>query len=380
MSYENYKIKILDPHMSGKEMQYISNAFRSNWITTSGDNIDEFETSLENYLGENSFVTALNSGTSAIHLALKLLGVGNGDEVICQTFTFCATAFPILYAGAKPVFVDSENDTWNISPVYLRKAIKDRLKNHVKPKAIIVVDSYGMPAKWDEILEISKEYDIPIIEDAAEALGSKYKDRHCGTFGTHSVFSFNGNKILTTSSGGALVSKDMSFKRKTIFYAQQSKENQNYYLHNEVGYNYRMSNVLAGIGLGQLEVLNDRILKKRDIHRIYTQKLLLNKNIRFLKESNDWFYSNHWLNCILLKDEQTRDSLMSSLNKSGIESRKLWFPMHRQPVFTDTLYFGENNAEELFNKGLALPSSTSMTEKDLEKICEVLLNFNFGNT
>lgn len=365
--------------MSGKEKQYIHNAFQSNWITTSGNNIDEFESVLENYLGENSFVTALNSGTSAIHLALKLLGVGYGDEVICQTFTFGATAFPMLYVGAKPVFVDSEVDTWNMCPIYLRKAIKDRLEKNIKPKAIIVVDSYGMPAKWDEILQISEEYNIPVIEDAAEALGSKYNGRYCGTFGTHNVFSFNGNKILTTSSGGALVSKHKSYKDKAIFYAQQSKENQNYYLHEEVGYNYRMSNVLAGIGLGQFEALTDRILKKRNIHEVYTQKLFFEKNTKFLKEPNNLFYSNHWLNCILLEDGQRRDALISNFNEHYIETRTLWFPMHKQPIFNNTLYFGEDNAEELFNRGVILPSCTTMTEKDFDNIFKVLVNFNFGN-
>lgn len=373
--YMKSKIWLSPPHMSGNELDYINEAFKTNWISTSGNNIDDFECVLESYLGENSHAVALSSGTSAIHLALILLGVKKDDEVICQTFTFCASANPIRYLGAHPIFVDSELDTWNINPIYLEDAIKGRLLKGKTPKAIIAVNSYGMPAKWDEIIRISKKYNIPIIEDAAESLGSCYKEQKCGTFGGLSVFSFNGNKIITTSAGGAIICKNKETKDKAIFLATQAKDKIEYYEHSEVGYNYRMSNILAGIGVGQMKMLQDYVKKRRDNNTFYKTVFKDVKGVTIFQEPSNSYYSNHWLNCILIDKETTNwdnNRLHAVLKKENIESRFLWTPLHTQTVFEKYEYFGNNESVDLFNNGLALPSGSNLTIIDKERIKDTI--------
>lgn len=330
-----------------------------------------FEKNISNYLGNNVNVACLSSGTAALHLALILAGVKNGDEVICQSFTFSASANPIIYQGATPVFIDSENETWNLCPVALEEAILARIASGNKPKAIIVVHLYGMPAKIDVITEIAKKYSIVLIEDAAEALGSTYKGQKCGTFGDYGVLSFNANKIITTSGGGALIIRTNLEKNKAIFLATQARDKAPHYQHSQVGYNYRMSNVLAGIGIGQMNVLDKHVDLRRKNHQFYVELFQGVSGITIFKEPKEDFFSNHWLSCILVDFEIsgfTREDLRLQLEKDNIESRPLWKPMHLQPVFKDCQYFGGNVAETLFEKGLCLPSGSNLTDIDRARI------------
>ena len=364
---------------SGFEQEYIQKALETNWITSGGPNVNDFENVLENYLSENSFVTALNSGTSAIHLALIMLGVKAGDEVICQSMTFSASTNPILYQGAVPIFIDSERDTWNICPKNLENAIKDRIKKGKKPKAIITIHLYGNPYKIDEIHGIAERYDIPIIEDSAEALGSSYKGKKCGTFGEFGIFSFNGNKIITTSSGGALISNSAELKEKSIFYATQSKDKAVHYQHSEIGYNYRMSNICAGIGLGQIKMLDHNIGARREMNSFYKEIFKEINSVTLFEVINEDYFSNYWLSTVLIepnvKENLNRENLRLAFEKANIECRPLWKPMHLQPVFEQYPYYGSKIAEELFEKGLCLPSGSNLTKDDKNRIEEVIKNF-----
>lgn len=374
------KIWLSSPHMGGGEMGYIQEAFEHNWVAPLGKNVDEFEIAIQDYLQENKFAAALSSGTAALHLALIQLGIGYGDEVICQSFTFSATANPIKYLGATPVFVDSDKTNWNMSPEILEIAIQDRVKNHKKPKAVIVVHLYGMPAMMDEILEICNRYEIPLVEDSAESLGSKYKGRRCGTFGEFALLSFNGNKIITTSGGGALVTNTKAQKEKTIFLSTQARDQAPHYQHSEVGYNYRLSNICAGIGRGQMEVLEERVSQRRANHDFYKELFSDIDAVEVFSEVNSDFYSNHWLTSITLHKDltsRTTEELMSAFLDRNIETRPLWKPMHLQPVFKDCPYYGENAAEELFNQGLCLPSGSNLTNDDKKRIKDVIVNFQF---
>ena len=330
---------------------------------------------MEIFLGGDVRVSALSAGTAGLHLALIQCGVQAGDEVICQSMTFSASANPIVYQGAIPIFVDSEKDTWNMCPKALEEAITDRIRKGKKPKAIIVVSLYGMPFKVEKILSIAKKYDIPLIEDAAEALGSTYKHQHCGTFGKFSVLSFNGNKIITTSGRGALVCHTQEEKTKTIFLSTQARDNAPHYQHSEIGYNYRMSNISAGIGRGQMEVLEDRIKARREMNLFYRELFEDIDGVEVLKEPNQDFFSNHWLTAILVDEKIAgfnREELRLKLAENDIESRPLWKPMHLQPVFANSLYYGGNVAETLFNDGLCLPSGSNLTAEDRERISRVI--------
>jgi len=354
-----------------KEKIFLSSSDISNFQLLHGENITDFEKDLEKYLKNNSKAACLSSGTAAIHLALILAGVGQNDEVICQTFTFSASANPITYQGAEPVFIDSEKDTWNMCPEALEEAIKDKISNGKKPKAIILVHLYGMPAKIDEISAIAKKYKIALIEDAAEALGSTYKGQKCGTFGDYGILSFNGNKIITTSGGGALVCKTEEAKQKAIFLATQARDNAAHYQHSEIGYNYRMSNVLAGIGRGQMQVLDSHVELRRGMHKFY-KKLFKNVDgVTIFMESSKEFYSNHWLSCIVIDESKTgfsNQELRLQLEKDRIEARPLWKPMHLQPVFKENDYYGGAIAENLFKDGLCLPSGSNLNDRDRKRI------------
>ena len=365
------KIWLSPPHMGGTELKYIHKAFDENFIAPLGTNIDAFENNLQNFLGESVNVVALSSGTAALHLALVMLGVKMGDEVICQSMTFSASANPIVYQGATPIFIDSERETWNMCPETLEVAIKDRISKGKTPKAIILVHLYGMPAKMDEIMKIANKYEIPIVEDAAEALGSVYKGKKCGTFGGMSILSFNGNKIITTSGGGALVCRKQAQKERAIFLSTQARDEAPYYQHSEIGYNYRMSNVSAGIGCGQMEVLEERIIQRRFNHNFYRNLFERMEGISIFSELNDDFYSNHWLSAIVIDEERIgfdREKLQLKFLENNIETRPLWKPMHLQPIFSDAPYYGEDVSERLFQKGLCLPSGSNMTDNDRERI------------
>lgn len=376
---DNKRIFLSLSQQSGFEQKYIQKALDDNWITSGGPNVNDFEKVLENYLVEKSFVTALNSGTSAIHLALILLGVKAGDEVICQSLTFSASANPILYQGAIPVFVDSEQETWNICPENLEIAIQDRIKKGIKPKAIIAVHLYGNPYKIDEVHAIADRYEIPIIEDSAEALGSSFKGKKCGTFGTFGVFSFNGNKIITTSSGGALISDSKLLKDKAVFYATQSKDDAVHYQHSQIGYNYRMSNICAGVGLGQIKVLDDNVAARREMHLFYREIFESIADVAHFEVINENYFSNYWLNTIVVepntKKNINRENLRFAFENKNIECRPLWKPMHLQPVFCDYPYYGNRVAEDLFEKGLCLPSGTNLTVEDKNRIKKVINTF-----
>lgn len=374
---DNKRIYLSLSEQSGFEQKYILKALQTNGITSGGPNVDEFESALENYLEEKSFVSALNSGTSAIHLALVLLGVKEADEVICQSMTFSASANPILYQGAIPVFVDSELDTWNICPENLEIAIKDRIKKGKRPKAIIAVHLYGNPYKVDEIHAIADKYDIPIIEDSAEALGSSYKGKKCGTFGDFGVFSFNGNKIITTSSGGALITNSKELKEKAIFYATQSKDDAVHYQHSEIGYNYRMSNICAGVGLGQMKILHKNVDSRIKINSFYKEIFRDIEGVDVFDSINESYFSNYWLSTILVEPYKNRnkESLRLALENANIESRPLWKPMHLQPIFEKYPYYGSKIAETLFEKGLCLPSGSNLSIKDKKRIREVIVDF-----
>ncbi len=365
------KIWLSTPHMSGYEKAFVDLAFEDNWIAPLGPNVNGFEGDIESYLQEGVKVAALSTGTAAIHVALLLLGVKNGDEVLCQSMTFSASANPIAYVGATPIFIDSESKTWNLCPQQLEKAIKDRIAKGNKPKAIITVHLYGMPYQSDEIRFIADHYEIPIIEDAAEALGSTYKGIKAGTLGDMSILSFNGNKIITTSGGGALIVHKQEHKEKAIFYATQAREEAPHYLHKEIGYNYRMSNVIAGIGRGQIKVIDERVAQRRDNYEFYKANLSDLPGIQFIDEPTGHF-SNRWLTTILVHPKEnnniTREDIRLHLEKHDIETRPLWKPMHMQPVFSKYPYYGNQVAENLFDQGLCLPSGSNLTQEDLERV------------
>lgn len=365
------KIWLSSPHMGGNELKYIHEAFEANWVAPLGPNVNAFEQDLEQFLGGEVKVAALSAGTAALHLALIECGVGHGDEVICQSMTFSASANPIVYQGATPVFVDSEPDTWNICPVALREAIEDRIAKGKKPKAIVAVHLYGMPFNVEEVLGIAKEFDIPLIEDAAEALGSTYKGKACGTFGRFGVLSFNGNKIITTSGGGALVCHTQEDKDKAVFLSTQARDNAPHYQHSHIGYNYRMSNICAGIGRGQMEVLKDRVVARRAMHGFYKELFAGVQGVRVFSEPDEKYFANHWLSAIVIEPEEagfTREELRLALLEENIESRPLWKPMHLQPIFADAPYYGGKVAEDLFDKGLCLPSGSNLTDEDRARI------------
>ena len=378
MNNKNPKIYLSSPHMGGTENKYVQEAFDTNWIAPLGPNVNGFENSLENYLEKNCYVATLSSGTAALHLALILLGVKRGDEVICQTMTFSASANPIVYLGATPVFIDSELDTWNLCPNYLEEAIKDRINKGKKPKAIIAVHLYGMPYKVDEIKLVAEKYEIPIIEDSAEALGSSYKSKKCGTFGDLSILSFNGNKIITTSGGGALVTKKVELKEKAIFLATQARDDAPHYQHSEIGYNYRLSNICAGIGIGQMEVLDKHVALRRQMNQFYVNLFKYTEGVYVFKESSSDFESNHWLTCITIDEPKSgfsSEDIRIALQKDNIESRPLWKPMHLQPIFKNASYYGGSVSEELFKKGLCLPSGSNLNSLEKERITKVLSKF-----
>ncbi len=364
-------------HMGGTERDWVEKAFESEWIVPLGPNVDEFEHRLEKYLGAPN-VVALSAGTAAIHLALVALGVGSGDEVICQSFTFAASANPIKYQGADPVFVDSEPDTWNMSPDALEEAIIDRKKQtgHY-PKAIIPVYLYGMPAKMDEIRAIADKYDIPIVEDSAEALGSEYKGKKCGTLGNYGCLSFNGNKIITTSGGGALVCHSKEEADRVKFYATQAREQRPYYYHETIGYNYRLSNVSAGIGCGQMDVLQPHVELRRAIHDFYTKELAEIDGLSVQQNPSTDFNSNFWLSTVLIDPKTGKDpeSLRQFMLDAGVETRRLWRPMHMQPVFADAPYYGGTTCETLFDRGLCLPSGSGLKEEELRYVADKIKEF-----
>lgn len=364
-------------HMGGTERDWVEKAFESEWIVPLGPNVDEFEHRLEKYLGAPN-VVALSAGTAAIHLALVALGVGSGDEVICQSFTFAASANPIKYQGADPVFVDSEPDTWNMSPDALEEAIIDRKKQtgHY-PKAIIPVYLYGMPAKMDEIRAIADKYGIPIVEDSAEALGSEYKGKKCGTLGNYGCLSFNGNKIITTSGGGALVCHSKEEADRVKFYATQAREQRPYYYHETIGYNYRLSNVSAGIGCGQMDVLQPHVELRRAIHDFYTKELAEIDGLSVQQNPSTDFNSNFWLSTVLIDPKTGKDpeSLRQFMLDAGVETRRLWRPMHMQPVFADAPYYGDTTCKTLFDRGLCLPSGSGLKEEELRYVADKIKEF-----
>lgn len=364
------KIWLSPPHMSGLEEKYVREAFDTNWIAPLGPNVDGFEQELSQYL-DGTHIAVLGSGTAAIHLALVLLGVKPRDEVIAADFTFIATANPILYQGATPVFVDSEMQTWNMDPELLEEAIVDRMKKSKKPKAIIFVDVYGMSANIEALVRISLKYDIPLIEDSAESLGSKYNGRHCGTYGAMGILSFNGNKIITTSGGGALVSGDPDYARQARFLASQAKENTLHFEHSQLGYNYRMSNVLAGIGRGQLEVIEERVAAHRNNNQRYRELLSDIPGLIFQSEPDEKYFSNYWLTSIIIGEPDDRfnsQSVIQALGQDNIDSRPLMKPMHMQQVFKDHPAYLNGNSTYLFNNGLCLPSGSSLTDADIDRI------------
>jgi dTDP-4-amino-4,6-dideoxygalactose transaminase len=363
------RIYLSPPHMGGHEINYVHKAFEDNFIAPAGPNIEGFERELCE-AANVPFAVALSSGTAAIHLALIALGVSSGNEVLCQTFTFSASANPIMYLGATPVFVDSEAETWNMSPEFLEQAIKDRIKKGKKPKALILVHLYGMPAKMDELLEIARRYEIPVIEDAAEALGATYKKQKAGSLGDIGIFSFNGNKIITTSGGGALVSKNKTYADVARFLATQAKDPAPHYEHSQVGYNYRLSNISAGIGRGQLEVLEKRVKQRREIFNFYQEAFQEVEGLQFLKEPTGHF-SNRWLSTFTLQNDSVSvEKIRLHLETCNIESRPLWKPLHLQPVFKTYPFYGEKVSENLFASGLCLPSGSNLQEEDLARIAK----------
>lgn len=368
----NSKIWLSSPHMGGNEQKYVQEAFDSNWVAPLGPNVNGFENDLENYLGEDVCVAALSSGTAALHLALILLDVKQNDEVICQSMTFSASANPIAYLGATPIFIDSESETWNMCPIALEKAIVDRIAKGKKPKAIIAVHLYGMPFKFDEIKSVSVKYQIPIVEDSAEALGSSYKGKKCGTFGDISVLSFNGNKIITTSGGGALVAKNKEMKDKVVFLSTQARDNAPHYQHSHIGYNYRMSNICAGIGRGQMEVLDEHVSLRREMHYFYLDFFKKIDQVKILSEPSRDYFSNHWLSAILLDSYDKREALRLAFENENIETRPLWKPMHLQPVFSNCPYYGDDISEKLFDNGLCLPSGSNLNMEEKNRIKAVL--------
>jgi len=366
------KILLSLPHMGGNEISYIAEAFKENWVVPLGPAVDEFERLLAVYLNKTNIV-ALASGTSAIHLALVMLGIGPGDEVICQDMTFAASANPIKYVGATPVFIDSEPNTWNMDPELLEKAIEDRLKTTGKlPKAIIPVHLYGMPADIGRICQIALKYDIPVIEDSAEALGSTYCGKKCGTFGQYGILSFNGNKIITTSGGGALICPTMDSASRVLFYATQAREKKPYYYHEHIGYNYRLSNISAAIGCGQMEVLEDHIEARRKNHRLYTEAFANNKKVSVHQNPSPEYDSNFWLTTVIFSDIIDPENVRQALASKNIETRLLWRPMSMMPVYADAPYYGSGVGERLFNHGLCLPSSSSLSEQETNRVIDAI--------
>jgi dTDP-4-amino-4,6-dideoxygalactose transaminase len=372
----NPKIWLSSPHMGGTEQNYIKEAFDANWVAPLGPNVNGLEKDLENYLGNQAQVGALSSGTAAIHLGLILLGVQAGDEVICQSMTFSASANPILYLGATPVFIDSEIQTWNICPLALEEAIVDGIKKGKKPKAIIAVHLYGLPYQIEAVRVVADKYEIPILEDSAEALGSSYKGKKCGTFGDIGVLSFNGNKIITTSGGGAIVTRTKEQKEKAVFYATQSRDNAPHYQHSEIGYNYRMSNICAGIGRGQMEVLDEHVALRRQMHDFYVKLFASIEGVKVFEAPNEDYFANYWLSAITIDENKTngitRETLRLAFEAENIESRPLWKPMHLQPIFEHYPYYGATVAENLFETGLCLPSGSNLTDHDRERIAAVI--------
>lgn len=369
----NSKIWLSSPHMGGTELSYIHEAFDTNWVAPLGPNVDNFEKDITAFLKEDVHVAALSSGTAALHLALVLAGVQAGDEVICQSMTFSASANPIAYLGATPVFVDSEAETMNMSPALLEQAIQDRIAKGKTPKAIIPVHLYGMPAKINEIQAIADKYGIAVIEDAAEALGSYVDGKMCGTYGVISALSFNGNKIITTSGGGALVAHSKELAQKATFLATQARDAAPHYEHSHIGYNYRMSNICAGIGRGQMEVLANRVEQRRAVYNRYYNKMKNLKGVSFVDEPAGYF-SNRWLTTILIDPASgiTRETLRLALEQDNIESRPLWKPMHMQPIFAEAPFYGDGTSERLFRDGLCLPSGSNLTDADFERIFKVI--------
>lgn len=407
MTGNQKRIYLCLAHMSGNEMKYIQEAFDTNWVVPLGPNVNGFEADLKNFVGNEKEVVALSAGTAAVHLALLACGVAPGDEVLVQSFTFCASSHPITYLGATPVFVDSEEETWNMDPNLLEAAIKDRIaKTGKKPKAIVPVYLYGMPAKIDEIMAVGRKYDIPVIEDAAEGLGSRYNGQVCGTFGEYGVLSFNGNKMITTSGGGALICPDEKAKQNIMFYATQARESYPYYQHEKIGYNYRMSNICAGIGRGQMTVLEEHIAHHQHIAHLYKELLSDVEGIRLHENPSPVYDSNYWLNTILL-DENVKvtgedkayeiaiqgavggaagvthqaktlhtdcepnknvEAMRMALDKAGIESRPLWKPMHKQPVYKNNPSYVNGVSEGLFKRGLCLPSGPCVSDEDVRYI------------
>ena len=371
----NKKIWLSLAHMGGHEQDFIKEAFDTNWVVPLGPNVNAFEAALSEYLGENRHAVALSAGTAALHLGLIQLGVGAGDEVICQSFTFAASANPVVYCGGVPVFVDSEEETWNMDPVLLEKAILDRkTKTGKLPKAIVPVHLYGMPAKMDEICAVAEKYGVPVLEDAAEALGAEYKGRKCGTFGDFAAISFNGNKVITTSAGGIALCRSREIRENVLKLATQARENRPYYHHEKIGYNYRMSNVCAGIGRGQMEVLDAHVARRREIHALYTKLLAGTPGITVKQAPNAEFASNFWLTCILAEPESgiSNSQLRERLAEANIESRLLWKPMHLQPVYARNPFYGNCVSENLFNRGLCLPSGSSMTDEDVARVAAAI--------
>jgi dTDP-4-amino-4,6-dideoxygalactose transaminase len=371
----NPKIWLSSPHMGGTERQFVNEAFDTNWVAPLGPNVTGFEKDISSFLDNEVYTAALISGTAALHLALILLDVEPGDEVICQSMTFSASANPIRYQQATPVFIDSEKETWNMDPVFLEKAIRDRIVKGKKPKAIIPVHLYGMPANMEKIMAIANQYEIPVIEDAAEALGSSIDGKKCGTFGEIGILSFNGNKIITTSGGGAIVSRNDELVQQATFLATQARDPAPHYQHSHIGYNYRMSNICAGIGRGQMEVLPERVRKRRDNFFFYEEKLGSIPGISLVNEP-EGYLSNRWLTTIFIEPDKTggitREHIRLALEKENIESRPLWKPMHLQPVFKDAPYYGETVAEFLFRDGLCLPSGSNLLSIELERVSQCI--------
>jgi dTDP-4-amino-4,6-dideoxygalactose transaminase len=370
------KIWLSSPHLGGSEQKFVQEAFDTNWIAPLGMNVDGFEMDLETYLKNEIYVSALSSGTAAIHLGLILLGVTKNDEVLVQTHTHNASVNPIIYRGATPVFIDSELETWNLCPIALEKAIVDRIEKGKKPKAIIAVHLYGMPYQVEAVRAVANKYDIPILEDSAEALGSSYKGQKCGTFGDIGVLSFNGNKIITTSGGGAIVTKTAAQKDKAIFYATQARDAAPHYQHSEIGYNYRMSNICAGIGRGQMEVLDKHVALRRKMHDFYVDLFKDISGVTVFSAPNADYFSNYWLSTIVIDPSKTngitRETLRLAFEAANIESRPFWKPMHLQPVFEKYPYYGNKVAETLFENGLCLPSGSNLTDSDRERIAKVI--------
>lgn len=373
------KIWLSSPHMGGNEQKFVNEAFDQNWVAPLGPNVNGFEEDINVFLGSDVHVAALSSGTAALHIGLINLGVQPGDEVICQTMTFSASANPIAYLGAVPIFIDSELETWNMCPKALELAIIDRKEKTGKlPKAIIPVHLYGMPAKMQEIMEVADRYGIPVLEDAAEGLGSTYKGKSCGTFGQMAALSFNGNKIITTSGGGALVCNTKEQKDHTVFLSTQARDDAPHYQHSHIGYNYRMSNICAGIGRGQMEVLAERIEQRRANNKFYQDLFESIEGVTVFTEPSEDYFSNHWLSCITIDESITgksREELRLALLENHIESRPLWKPMHMQPVFENAAYYGDKNAETLFNIGLCLPSGSNLDNEDRDRIKSAIIAF-----